>query len=488
MAVLPIIKQDLPSWATFSKDSIYPDFYKRAGYPTNIIVPNNKFIIFEHDVLLDIEPRVVGAVLKNPIPFYGFVIDNKTNSVEGRIDINDEPVHEDFEYWNKERVGGLVGDSYWCNIADGDDYTQWFSDDLIDIAANQTFMALDLEHHQWNEWNSNHWDKMAEIIDEVRTACPWVKIGGWARHDVTIGPFFDPENGGVENESGFNFYANMYVNGPALNISGFYQTGMNCAFPFGYMKGRQSAQLMYNLMHTVEVSKAYNPTVLQIPTVWVEIEKVADYEGDDQDTVLWHNRTDKVITSDEKLHTPPDVMFAYSLLGLTVWDGVYWFGTGANYSDNINFADDIGIQPDVNQNSIYTTTVRGKEFRVSYRWQYKGFINYNAIANYMCGLDPFKSIIEASTPWIIPEYKNNLAYSWQTGLKKYPSWAYGNKAPIIRLKYSADGKKCMYIAVNPGAGLNVGEWDFRINDTSWQSTVKLIGSWPEMGYIDTTFV
>lgn len=485
MGVLNTIKAEIPSWGTFPKNTIYPDFYKRVGYPQNITIPNNKFIVFEHDVRLDIEPRNDGGQLKNPIPYYGFIADLKTNPVEGKIGLDSGQSTITLTYWNREKHGGLVGDSYWCNIANGDDYTQWYSSSLISIAANQRVLALDLEHHQWNTWNSNHWNKMAQIMSEVKAVRPDVLIGGWARHDATIGPFYDPNNGGVENSAGFDFYADMYDNGPGNNISGFYQTGMTAAFPFAYMKGRQTAQLMYNLMHTVELSQLYNPTVKQIPTAWIEIEKIADYENDDQDTVLQHNRTDKVIKADEKLHTPPDIVFAMSILGLTVWNGVYWFGTGAAYTDNISYADDIGIQPDGNQDSIYSETVRGKRLKVYYRWQYKGFVNYNVIANYMCSLEPYKSIIENTfTSWLMPEYKRSTELSWQTGKKIRPSWCYANKAPIIRLKYSQDGTKCMFIAFNPRAGIKVETWNFRLPNSTWESSIKLTGGWLEMGYIN----
>lgn len=488
--LLAVEKQAVPDWATFSKTSIYPDFYKRAGYPSNITTPSNKHVIFEHDMLLDIEPRTVSGNLRNVIEFLGFKVDLKTNPVEGRVSLNSIGVASNFVYPAKEIVGGLVGDGDWCDASDpgnhsGNDYTQWHSDVLIARAANSSYIILDFEAHDQSVWTSAHWTRLAEIFNEVRAGRPWVKIGLWARHDAAIGPFFDPNNGGVVNEAGLNFYANMYENGPGSNVSGFYNnTGANAAFPFGYMKGRQSSQLPYNLMQTVEVSQKYNPTVLQIPTLWNEIEKIADYEGDDQDTILWHPRTDKVIRADEKLHTPPDIMLAFSLLSLTVWGGAYWFGTGSNYSDNINYADDIGVQPDNNGNSIYTETVRTKQFKVFYRWQYKGFVNYNVVANYMCSLEPFKSTIEASTPWIIPEYKRITEAVWQGGLKKYPSWTWFNGAPIIRLKYSQDGTKCIFFACNFTADLNVETWNFRIPNTAWEGTIELIGGWPELGYIN----
>lgn len=489
MATLAINKSKIPDWATFPKNSIYPDFYKAAGYPTNITAIANKHVIFEHDILLGIEPRSVSGQLRNCLEFYGFKFDTKTNPVEGRVGLNGNATIT-LTYSDKKFHGGLVGDSNWCDASNpnahtGNDYTQWHSDVLIAMAANQTYIILDFEAHDQSVWTSAHWTRLAEIFNEVRTACPWVYIGLWARHDRTIGPFYDPGAGGVENANGFNYYAQMYFTGAGNNHSGFYSgTGANMAFPFGYLKGRQSSMLPYTLMHTVEVSKRDNPTVLQVPTCWVEVEKIADWDGDDQDTILQHNRTDKVIVADEKLHTPPSVMFAFSILGLTVWDGVYWFGTGANYTDNINFADDIGIQPDNNGNSIYTETIRGKQHKVFYRYQYKGFINYNAVANYMCSLDPFKGIIENNLPWHLPEYKRITESTWQTGLKTTPSWCYANKAPIIRLKYSQDGTKCMYIAVNFTAGLIIETWNFRIQNANWEGQIQLKGGWLEMGYID----
>ena len=390
-------------------------------------------------------------------------------------------------YWNKEKHGGLIGDKYWCDVSDmnnhsGNNYQKWHSDELIKIAQNQAWLIIDFEYHDASQWTAAHWQRLGEIFTEVRTACPWAKIGLWARHDVTLGPFFD--KGGAENATGFDFYAKMY-SGKVIN-SGYYNVGAlkaNAAFPFGYLKGRQSPQLLYNLMHSVECSKIYNPECLQIPTVWCEIEKVPDYDGDKADTFLEYKRSDKVIRADEKLHTPPDVIFAISLLSLTCWDGAHWFGTGANYSDDINFADEqINGQP-VGEFK-HTQVVRGKTFYVGYRWQYKGFVNYTVIANYICSQEPLKSIIEAEGDWIIPEYKKENTNNWQTGLKIYPSWAYGNKAPIIRLKYSSDRLKVLFIAINPTADLNTDTWSFRPTDRNWESSIELIGAWPEIGIIE----
>ena len=483
-----LTKSTLPSWSTFPKDSIYPNFYK-GGYPTSITRVANKHIIFEHDILLGIEPVTVSGNLRNPIEFLGFIIDNKTNPVEARIDINGVPVASNYVYAAKEITGGLIGDSNWCDTSyplAGNDYTKWQSATLITLAANQTYLILDFEHHEPSTWTSAHWTRLAEIFDEVRTACPWVKIGLWARHDATIGPFYDPSNSGVENATGFNFYAQMYIDGPGTNVSGFYNgTDANAAFPFGYLRGRQSPMMPYCLMHSVEVSKAYNPTVLQIPTVWCEIEKIPDWDGDAIHNRINHYSGGRVRRTELCFQTPPEYMFAFSILGLTVWDGCYWFGTGANYSDNIDFGDDVGFQPDNNGNSIYTEQVRNKTFRVFYRWTYKGFINYNVVANYMCSLSPFKAIIEhAGTSWQTVEYKKSEASTWETGLKKYPSWAYANSAPIIRYKLNAAGTQAMFIAWNPRAGMKVQSWDFRPVGAAWSTSIQLVGGWLEMGYID----
>lgn len=491
MGVLALNKNPLPPFATLPKNSIYPDFWKtESGFPQNIVTPVNKHHIYEHDTPVTMQPRIVATKKKTPFPFFGYKFDNKCNAIEGKVDINSLPVDPNFEYWNKEVVGGLIGDHYWCDTSGpltGNNYSLWHSDELITIGANQVYMFLDFEHH--NVWTPDHVTKMNQIIGELRAACPWVKVGLWARHDATMGPFYDPNNPGVLNDAGYNYYAQMYFSGPGNAVSGYYNsTNLNMSSPFAYMKGRQDSQLGYNLMHSVEISQRYNPNVICVPTAWSSIETVSDYDGDKADTDLEHNRTDRVIRASEKLQTPPSVIFAFSILGLTVWNGVYWFGTGSSYSDNINSADETGVQPDGNGNSIYTEVVRGKTFRVFYRWQYQGFINYGTVANYMCSLEPYKSIIEASTPWILAEFKKNTDAVWYTGLKTTPSWCYGNKAPIIRLKYSSDGTKCMYIAVNFTAGLIVESWDFRVQNGGWEAQVKLRGAWLEMGYIDTTIL
>ena len=66
--VLKANKIPLPAWAKMPTNSIYPDFYKAEGYPKVISVPKNKSIIFETDILQDIQPRIDDGKLRNPLP------------------------------------------------------------------------------------------------------------------------------------------------------------------------------------------------------------------------------------------------------------------------------------------------------------------------------------------------------------------------------------------------------------------------------------
>ncbi|MPN14030.1 hypothetical protein SDC9_161356 [bioreactor metagenome] len=60
-----------------------------------------------------------------------------------------------------------------------------------------------------------------------------------------------------------------------------------------------------------------------------------------------------------------------------------------------------------------------------------------------------KDIIEAATPWIMPELWSSGNKVWRTGDERYPSYANLYREPLSRVKLSADGRTLLVIAANP---------------------------------------
>ena len=125
-------------------------------------------------------------------------------------------------------------------------------------------------------------------------------------------------------------------------------------------------------------------------------------------------------------------------------DGIYCWETGNGYSEDVADAGVIG--PDGYPTSE-RKIVNGVEKNATYYIKYFGFYNYHVLGMWQASQN--KSIIEASTPWIIPELWTSTNKVWRTGDDRYPSYCNFYKEPLIRAKYSADGKTLLVIACNP---------------------------------------
>jgi hypothetical protein len=76
-----------------------------------------------------------------------------------------------------------------------------------------------------------------------------------------------------------------------------------------------------------------------------------------------------------------------------------------------------------------------------------GFYNFHVLGMWQANRN--KDIIEAGTPWQMPEIRSSKSNIWRAGDERFPSFASLHQEPLVRTKLSADGKTVLVLACNP---------------------------------------
>jgi len=127
-------------------------------------------------------------------------------------------------------------------------------------------------------------------------------------------------------------------------------------------------------------------------------------------------------------------------------------------------------------------TFNGVDKNVYYYIKYFGFYNYHVLGMWQAA--QHKDIIEAPTPWFMPEIWTSTHQTWRTGDARYPSFCNYYKEPLVRAKYSADKTELLVIACNPH---NKHAQQLEVKDpaTGKQVTLDLAGDYPQIQRFNT---
>lgn len=476
-----------PSWAyQVPHDSILGNFHNNPNIPTNFVAPSNKYIIYENNTNIEMP---LGSTGYSDLVKYGFTLLGDTIGFPGQT-----------VYPPRANKGTLVGDAAWCDINNGDNYLNWYFSNLVSRANNLTALIIDFEHQIISNWVSNHWAKWTDIMSAVRaTGC---KIGAWGREDARIDPPYEWTGGsvgsgvmtGVRTNTAADQWATAYLTDTSgYNASGLYNDTDrgSMAIPFCYLDGKGYADTLYQTIRTVEWSRKKHPTVLQCPTIWLEMETTGSSINNIQTKIELKMPVTGVIAKQfVKTITPPSFVYNTQLLALTLFDGGYLFGSGASSTDDLNNAFDFTY---ASGDIPKSKNVRGIAKPAGYWYTYQALSHLQVLANYQMSQTQYKTIIENSNPWLLAEYKRSGGafvvngidlQNWQTGNKTTPDWCNRLTAPIIRYKLNAAGTEALVIAMNPSRGVEVETWNFRpLGGGVWDSTVKLVGGWAQVGII-----
>jgi hypothetical protein len=151
-------------------------------------------------------------------------------------------------------------------------------------------------------------------------------------------------------------------------------------------------------------------------------------------------------------------------------DGLQCWEIGTYYSEDLRDYSDWRVRE-----PVVKRTVNGAEVSLNFYLKYFGFYNYHVLGMWQAGRN--KDIIDAATPWEMPEFSTGTNGVWRVGDERYPSYASYYRAPLARTKLSADGKTLLLLACNPH-NQGVQKAAVRRPGTTAEYAFELVGDFP----------
>jgi hypothetical protein len=122
--------------------------------------------------------------------------------------------------------------------------------------------------------------------------------------------------------------------------------------------------------------------------------------------------------------------------GLQCWE------VGTRYSEELQDYCDWRVREPIAKRSINAV-----ETPLNYYLKYFGFSNFHVLG--MWQARQHKDIIDAATPWEMPEIRTSKNSFWRVGDERYPSYVNLHQEPLVRTKLSVDGNTLLVLACNP---------------------------------------
>ena len=492
--------QSNPIWFSLpGEGNLVQDFLSNTAWQPHggFTMPSNKYTVTDMNVPYNAEEKFWQNKFQNPLRFWGFKMPSHTTNPQWDNGVTNQAPGGRKNYAPREEAGGLIGDGSWGNGGAPNSYQNW----NFDFPAGTGYGIALLDYENNNISTAETSNRMRQGRDQC--AAQGTLLGLWAQGLTTrfalqymqsnVPQGYYSEAGAaqwVDYYHGTNaFYrVNPHVYSPDLPIS--------C--PFFYETGFYDPKLVYSLIVCHELSKIIKPSVISIPTIFIEAESV---DGLTQQRFEFirpgnpdYNRPTGFVAIHGRLQTPASIFYAQCLWSLLVCDGYYLFDTGRGAIDDLKYAwaEQLGggSPPDAVLN------YKGVNQVVRCPVKYNGFYNYAALANWQVSQTPIKEILEhTGTAWKQCEYRVSTgANVWRTGHNTsspttaytFASWACLREEPLIRCKVSADGTKVLFIAQNPH---NEGDETVNIRNLSgdavtFNETITLNGAWPTWGIIN----
>lgn len=426
----------LPDWFRLPQDRLAFDFEEGKWFPSGWSLPKGKFACWEGAG----KKTQADRSGRHPMLDFGFThVAENTFSKGGST-----PPWE-----NQCRV---FGDAEWLDMSDGCNQDKWHNDGWKSRGSRMQIVIPDFENGCATTWDQAHYDKFREMVTDFNQSRPNCYLGCWGvgvtKYSLRIFDEIDP-NGrptGVVNLKAAAQWKAKYDN-PQAELQPIFN---NCGLTFGnpsvyWLNGGNPAHL-YAVVQEWEVGKLAKPNTPNIISTWIQTEFVDGYPL----TSYRFNKLDGSVRTEWMKHqAPPSLVYAFSLFAHARMDGAYCWETGNGYSEDPS---DPG-----------------------YYIKYFGFYNYHVLGMWQASRN--KDIIEASTEWFMPEIWTSTNNVWRTGENRYPSYCNYYKEPLVRAKYSANGKELLVIACNP---YNKGVQTLKVKDpkSAKQVSLELVGDYP----------
>ena len=458
---------EFPKWFSVPTDRLAYDFDENPKWPRDWTLPKGKLALFEGCAKLyqkDIEG-------KNPWLRFGFTHIGPNAISKGGV----RPP--------REQLGGLFYDHEWVKLTDGryvdgQEPKNWDIRPFFAHAAEQSIIIPDFEAPNYGIWEPHAYEAFKRIIEKTRERYPDVKIGCWGispiKHTFRIFDDFDAETlgewvkvTGAVDESAAKKHRELYNDPTPMARKVYSYCGLDFGNPGTYFINNAKPSQLYSFIQDYENSKILAPDDYDVLSTWIQVEFV---DGQPLSSYSFKNSKGEKRVAYIKHQVPASLIYAFSLFGHTVMDGLHCWDVGTHYTENPD--DWCCYEKGEREKSVI---VNGVETTCQYYLKYFGFYNYHVLGMWQASQN--KDIIEADTKWFMPVYKSSKNEVWREGDNVFPSFANLHKEPIIRAKLSQEGDELLVVADNP---YNQGKETVTLKVDGKEYSFDLVGTWPAL--------
>jgi hypothetical protein len=454
----------LPAWFRVPVDRLAYDFDEGDWFPSGWTLPRGKSALWQGAAKARQQDR------NGQCPMYDF----------GFTHVSPIAMTHNGSASTRERRAHLFTDNEWI-AHDGakDSFTvdptepkNWQIGPFHHYAETCAIITPDFEAPGYHTWKDHQYDAFAKLIGEVRARRPDVLIGCWGVGVLnTSFRIFDSrwegKPTGVVDLNGAKQWRDKY-NDPSADINPvFRRCNLNFGNPSVYWINNSKPSQLYAFLQEWEQGKLARPQVPNVLSTWIQVEFVDNYP------LSQYRFTDaqgKTRLEGLKHQVPASSTYALSLFGHCVMDGLQCWEVGTRYSEDLRDYTDWRVREPIAKRDI-----NGVEVPLNYYTKYFGFYNFHVLGMWQAAEN--KDIIDAATPWEMPEIRTSQAGIWRVGDERYPSYVNYHKEPLARIKVSGDGKTLLLVACNPH-NQGVEKVTVRRPGTAAEYSFALVGDFP----------
>jgi hypothetical protein len=423
-----------PEWFHFPTNRLSYDFDEGDWFPSGWKLPRGKYGLWQGAAKARQQDR------HGQCPLYGF----------GFTHVAPCAMTHNGSRGTREQRGLLFTDNEWIPhhgnafTADPTDPKNWKIEPFHQYAASCAIIIPDFEAPNYHSWQEHQYDAFARLISEVRGKQPDVLIGCWGvgvmKSSFRIfDSIWQGKPTGVIDLNGAKQWREKYSH-PAVDLHPIFQRGnLNLGNPSVYWINNSKPSQLYAFLQEWEQGKLARPEIANILSTWIQVEFVDNYPLSQYQFTDAKNKTRR---EDLKHQVPASATYALSLFGHCVMDGLQCWDVGTRYSEDLADYSDWRVNE-----PMIKRTINGTEVALNYYLKYFGFYNFHVLGMWQASQN--RDIIEAATPWEMPEIKTSKGKLWRVGDERYPSYVNFHQEPLVRTKLSTDGKILLVLACNP---------------------------------------
>ena len=454
----------LPDWFHTPTNRLAYDFDEGAWFPSGWKLPRGKYALWQGAAKARQKDR------QGECPMYDF----------GFTHVSPFAMTHNGSQGNRERRATLFGDNEWIAhdgakdtfSVDPTDPRNWQIEPLHHHAENCAIIIPDFEAPGYHSWKDYQYDAFAKLIGAVRARQPDVLIGCWGvgvlKSSFRIfDSFWEGKPTGVVDLKGAKHWRDKY-NDPAADMNTvFKRCNLNFGNPSVYWINNSKPSQLYAFMQEWEQGKLARPQVPNVLSTWIQVEFVDNYP---LSQYRFTDANGKIRLEGLKHQAPASATYALSLFGHCVMDGLQCWEVGTRYSEELQDYSDWRVHEPIVKRSINAV-----ETPLNYYLKYFGFYNFHVLG--MWQASQHKDIIDAATPWEMPEIRTSRNSIWRVGDERYPSYVNLHQEPLVRTKLSADGNTLLVLACNPH-NTGVDQVQIRCPGGTEEYGFTLVGDFP----------